>query len=184
MFTPEQIAAAQKANLENLMTVASTAFASAERMAALNLNTARGLMEDNLSTVKTLLSVKDVQELSNLQNTLAQPMLEKAVAYARSAYEIQAQTQGELARLIEGQVAEFNKNLNTTLDHAAKSAPAGADVAVSVMKSAIAAANSAYDSMSRAVKQVAEITEANVAAATNATVKAAKSKETEKNTTA
>ena len=39
-------------------------------------------------------------------------------------------------------------------------------------KSAIAAANSAYDSVSKAAKQVAEIAEANVAAATNATVKA------------
>jgi hypothetical protein len=40
------------------------------------------------------------------------------------------------------------------------------------VKSAIAAANSAYDNFSKAVKQATEIAEANVAAATNATVKA------------
>ena len=43
---------------------------------------------------------------------------------------------------------------------------------MAAVNSAIAAANSAYDSMNKAAKQVAEIAEANVAAATNATVKA------------
>ena len=37
---------------------------------------------------------------------------------------------------------------------------------------AIAAANSAYDNLAKAAKQVAEIAEANMTAATNATVKA------------
>ena len=172
MFTPDQIAAANKTNLETMMTIANTTFASIERMATLNLDTARSVMEENLSNVKTLMAAKDVQELTSLQMALAKPMLEKAVAYARSAYEIQAQTQEELSRLVETQVSELNKSLSATLDKAAKAAPAGSDVAVTAMKSAIAAANSAYDSVNRAVKQVSEMTEANVIAATNATVKA------------
>ncbi len=40
-----------------------------------------------------------------------------------------------------------------------------------MMKSAVAAANSAYDSLSKATKQAVEMTEANVTAATNAAVK-------------
>ena len=39
------------------------------------------------------------------------------------------------------------------LDKALKNAPAGSDVAVSSLKSAIAAANSAYDSVAKAAKQ-------------------------------
>jgi hypothetical protein len=87
-------------------------------------------------------------------------------------YEIATQTQEELSKVVEGQFSEMNKNVATALDKAAKNAPAGSDVAVAAVKSAIAAANSAYDSMTKAAKQVAEIAEANVAAATNATVKA------------
>ena len=121
---------------------------------------------------KALLAAKDVQELINLQASLAQPIVEKAVAYARSVYEITSQSQEEVSKVFEGQVAEINKGVASALDKAAKSAPAGSDVAVAAVKSAIAAANSAYDSMSKAAKQVAEIAEANVAAATNATVKA------------
>ena len=170
--TPEQIVAANKANVETLLTLANTAFASAERIAALNLNTARAVLEDTVASTKALLAVKDVQELVALQSTLAQPLVEKTVAYSRSIYEIASQTQEEVSKMFETQVAEANKTFAAALDKAAKSAPAGSDVAVAAVKSAIAAANSAYDSVTKAAKQVAEIAEANVAAATNATVKA------------
>ena len=170
--TPEQLAGANKANVEAMLTLANTAFASAERLAALNLNTARAILEDGVANAKAMLGAKDVQELMSLQASLAQPAIEKAVAYSRSVYEISAQTQEEFSKLVEAQFAEVNKNVASTLDKAAKNAPAGSDVAVAAVKSAIAAANSAYDSMTKAAKQVAEIAEANVAAATSATVKA------------
>ncbi|HRP76486.1 MAG TPA: phasin family protein [Rhodocyclaceae bacterium] len=170
--TPEQFAASNKVGVETLLTVANSAFASAERLAALNLNTARSVLEDAIANTKTLLGAKDVQELLSLQTALAQPLVEKAVAYNRSVYEITTQSQEEVSKLVEAQMADINKNVAAALDKAAKSAPAGSDVAVAAVKSAIAAANSAYDSVSKAAKQVAEIAEANVAAATNATVKA------------
>jgi len=170
--TPEQLASSSKANVESILTLANTAFASAERLAALNLNTARTLLEDAVANAKSLMGAKDVQELMTIQSTLAQPAVEKAVAYSRSIYEIATQTQEELSKVFEAQFAEINKNVASALDKAAKNAPAGSDVAVAAVKSAIAAANSAYDSMTKAAKQVAEIAEANVAAATNATVKA------------
>ncbi|MEW5890710.1 MAG: phasin family protein [Pseudomonadota bacterium] len=170
--TPEQLANANKANVEAMLTLANTAFASAERLAALNLNTARAVLEDSVNNAKALLGAKDVQEIISLQSNFAQPAVEKVVAYSRSVYEITSQTQDEFSKVVEAQFAELNKNLAALLDKAAKSAPAGADVAVAAVKSAIAAANSAYDSINKAAKQVAEIAEANVAAATNATVKA------------
>ncbi|NMG35308.1 TIGR01841 family phasin [Azoarcus sp. TTM-91] len=170
--TPEQFIAINKANVETLLSLANTAFANAERLAALNLNTARSVLEDGVANTKALLAAKDVQELVSLQSSLAQPLVEKVVAYTRSVYEITSQSQEEVSKLLEAQVAELNKGIASALDQAAKSAPAGSDVAVAAVKSAIAAANSAYDSLSKTAKQVAEIAEANVAAATNATVKA------------
>ena len=170
--TPEQFAAANKATVDSLLSLANSALASAERIAALNLNTARSLVEDSVSSAKALMGAKDVQEALSIQASLAQPNVEKAVAYSRSVYEISAQTQEELAKMVEAQYAEFQKSVAGLLDQAAKSAPAGSDVAVAAVKSAIAADNSAFDNMNKAAKQVAEITEANVAAATNATVKA------------
>jgi phasin family protein len=170
--TPEQFSSANKANVENLLNVANTAFASAERIAALNLNTARTLLEDTVSNAKAVLAVKDAQDFMNLQTSLTQPVMDKAIAYSRSLYEIATQTQEEFGKIFESQFAEVNKNVASALDKAAKNAPAGSDVGIAAVKSAIAAANSAYDTMTKAAKQVAEIAEANVAAATSATVKA------------
>jgi hypothetical protein len=56
----------------------------------------------------------------------------------------------------------------SALDKFAKNAPAGSDVAVAAVKSALAAANSAYDSLTKVAKQATEIAEANIAAATAA----------------
>ncbi len=111
--TPEQFAGANKANVETLLTVANTAFASAERLAALNLNTARILLEDSVNNAKALLSVKDVQELLNMQTALAQPAFEKAIAYSRSVYEIATQTQEEFAKIFDTQYVEMNKNVTS-----------------------------------------------------------------------
>lgn len=172
MFTtPEQIAATSKANVDAVLNAANTTFASAERLAALNLNTARAVLEESVANTKSMLSAKDLQELMGLQASMAQPMLEKAVAYSRSVYEIASQTQEELSKVAEIRMSEVNKDMAAALEKIAKSAPGGSEVAVAAVKSAIAAANSAYDSMNKAAKQVAEIAEANVAAATNATVK-------------
>jgi hypothetical protein len=78
-----------------------------------------------------------------------------------------AETQAELNKFFEERIAETNKNFVTVLDQAVKSAPAGSDVAVAAVKSAMAAANQAYDAFSKATKQVAEATEATMTAATH-----------------
>jgi phasin family protein len=170
--TPEQIAAANKANVEAMMNLNHIAFEGIERLLALNLNTMKAALEDSVNNAKAALSVKDVQEFVALQTALAQPSMEKAVAYSKSVYEIANETKAGVSKLVEVQAAEANKNFVALLDKAAKSAPAGSDVAIAAVKSAIAAANSAYDSMSKAGKQFSDMAEANVAAATSATVKA------------
>jgi phasin family protein len=170
----EQFASTNKASLENLQTVANTTLATIERLAALNLNTARAVLEDSSASIESLSSIKDPQSLIALQKSLAQPAIEKAFAYSRSVYEIISESSKGLTQLFEGHAEELNKNITTAIDNALKNAPAGSEVAVSAVKSAISAANSAYSNISKAAKQATEIAEANVAAANAATVKLVK----------
>jgi hypothetical protein len=53
-----------------------------------------------------------------------------------------------------------------TLDSALKSAPAGTEGLIAPLKSAIHSANTLYESMVKAAKQMAAVTEANVSAVT------------------
>jgi phasin protein len=123
-----------------------------------------------------LADVKDPQELAQLKNTLAQPNLEKATSYVKSIYDAAAATQSEINKLVEEQVSEFNKQVVTGLDKVVKSAPAGSEIAVAAVKSAISAANSAYDNLSKSAKQFAEMSQANIEAATSQVVHASKKK--------
>lgn len=174
--TPEQIQAAGKANVETMLTLAATQFAAIEKLATLNANTVKAAFEDSLNNTRALFGAKDVQEFINLQNTIATPALEKAIAYSKSVYEVAAETNAELSKVAEQRVAEWNENFSALLDKAVKNAPAGSDVAVAAVKSMIAAANSAYDNMTKVAKQANEIAEANVAAATETVKGLAKAK--------
>jgi phasin family protein len=164
--TPEQIAAANKASMEAVLSLASNQFAAFERLANLNADAVKAVFEDSLANTRALAGAKDVQEFVNLQSSFAQPAFEKAVAWSKSVYEVTAQANAELTKTAESRATEWNQNLVSMLDKAAKSAPGGSDVAVSAVKQMIAAANSAYDSFTKAAKQATEIAEANVAAAT------------------
>lgn len=169
--TPEQFAAANKAAVDSLLTVANTSLASAERLAALNLNTARSFLADSAASVSALLAVKDPQGLMALQAAIAKPALEKTMAYSRSVYEILSQSSTGLSQIVEGQTAELKKNFSAVVNQSLSNAPAGSEAVVAAVKTAIAAADSAYDTMAKAAKQATATIEANVATATAATSK-------------
>ena len=175
-FTPEQIASTNKAGIEAVLGLAHTQFAAFERLSALYFNATKAAFEEGVGHAKALLNAKDPQEYLNLNAAATQPTMEKAIAYSRSLYEVAAQTNGELAKFLEAQAAEFNKNLVGLLDKVSKNAPAGSDVAVAAVKSMLAAANSAYDNLTKVAKQATEIAEANVAAATETVKGLAKAK--------
>jgi phasin family protein len=174
--TPEQIQAAGKANVETMLSLAAMQFAAMEKLATLNANAVKSAFEDGLTNTRALFGAKDVQEFMNLQSTLATPAIEKAIAYSKSVYEVATETNAELSKVAEKRVADWNENFSALLDKAVKNAPAGSDVAVAAVKSMMAAANSAYDNMTKVAKQATEIAEANVAAATETVKGLAKAK--------
>lgn len=171
-FTPEQIVAAQKANIETLFDVTTKAFEGVEKLVELNLQVARTTLAEASETALAALSVKDAQELLSLQASLLQPVAEKAASYSRHVYEILAGTNAEVSRAAEAQFAEAQRKVLTLVDSAVKNAPAGTESAVAMVKSAVAAANNAYESVHKAAKQATEVAEANFTAMTNTAVKA------------
>jgi phasin family protein len=174
--TPEQIQATTKANVDAMLSLATSQFAAIEKFASLNANAVKAAFEDSIANARALSGAKDVQELVNLQSTFAQPAIEKAIAYSKSVYEVATEAGGELSKVAERRVAEWNENFVTLLDKVSKNAPAGSDVAVAAVKSMLAAGNAAYDNLNKVAKQATEIAEANVAAATETVKGLAKAK--------
>ena len=165
--TPDQFSAASKASVEAFVGLASTQFAAIERMTTLSLNAGKAAFDDSVGFTRSLLGAKDVQEVVNLNAAVAQPSMEKALAFSRSLYEVSTKTQGEVSKVFEAQAAELNKTVVSLLDKISKNAPAGSDVALAAVKSALAAANTAYDSFTKVAKQATELADANFVAATH-----------------
>ena len=168
---PEQVITTHKENVETFLEFAGITAAAAEKLIDLNLRTAKAAFADAVKNTKAISEIKDAQEFVALPSTFAQPAAEKYATYLKTTYGLVSETQAELTKLFEEKFADFNKNVVTALDKAVKNAPAGSDVAVAAVKSAMAAANQAYDALSKASKQVSEVTEATIAAASSAQAK-------------
>lgn len=172
--TPEQLIALNKANLEVAMRFAGVALEGAERMIDLQLKAAKSAFSDSIESAKALASVQDMQQFAALKDTLAQPSIEKTTAYAKSFYDVAAMTQSGINKLIEEQVSDFNKQVVTMLDKMVKTAPAGSEVGISAIKSAIAAVNASYDNVSKVAKQFTEAAQSNIETAAKQAVNGAK----------
>jgi len=172
-LTPEQFVAAQKANLETLFGLTGKAFEGVEKLVELNLQAVRSNISEGQEQAQRLLSAKDPQELLALQASYAQPVAEKLLSYGRHVYEIAAATQAEFARVAEAHYEDQNRKVQSLVDNVAQNAPAGSETAVAVIKSAINAANTTYETVHKATKQAVEMAESNFNAATVAASKAA-----------
>jgi len=161
---PENLVEMNKANIETAMKFAGIALEGAERMIELQLKAAKAAFADSVEGAKAIASVKDLQQLAALNDNLAQPSIEKATAYARNVYDVATTTQAEFNKIVEKQVAEFNKQTVAALDKMVKTAPAGSELGIATLKSSIAAVNSAYDNLSKVAKQFTEVTQSNMEA--------------------
>jgi phasin family protein len=161
VLTVEQVVAAQKANIETLFGLTNKAFEGVEKIVELNLTASKAALSEVAGHTQSVLSVKDVQELVALQSGLLQPLADKTAAYSRHLYDIASSTGAEFTKAAEGQAADAQGKFASLVDSAAKNAPAGSESVVAILKSSVAAATSALESVQKAVKQATEVAEAN-----------------------
>ena len=177
MLTAEQIMASHKANIETMFGLTHKAFEGIEKLVELNVQATKAALAETANHAQAVMGVKDAQELMALQAGMVQPLAEKTAAYSKHLYDIAAAAGADMTKNIEAQAAETQKKVISLVDSATKNAPAGSETAVAAMKSAVAAANNAFESVQKAVKQASDMAEANFntvsATAVNATKTAA-----------
>ena len=174
MLTAEQIMASHKANIETMFGLTHKAFEGIEKLVELNVQATKAALAESANHAQAIMGVKDAQELMALQAGMVQPLDEKTAAYSKHLYDIAAAASADMTKNIEAQSAEAQSKVMGLVDSAAKNAPAGSETAVSVMKSAVAAANNAFESVQKAVKQASDMAEANFKTASNTALNATK----------
>jgi phasin family protein len=175
MSTPnmEQLAAAQKANLEVMTTLLRTAIGGLERLTAINLAASRELFNNTVSNAQQLMAAKDIGEITKLHSAQAQPNVEKMVDYSRSVYDLVTEMQKDIVTVVETQYSTFSENAVSAVDKASANAPVGGDVFAATMKSMLGASTKAFDSMTSMAKQLSDIAETNLQLAAKSATKPA-----------
>jgi phasin family protein len=161
---PEELSTYYKSQVETILKFADVGVSATEQWFDLYAKSAKAATAEAMKQTRALAAAKDVQELTTLQTSFSQANGEKVSGFARAVYGWTTETHGEFSKLVEEQIAETNKTMSAAIDKASKSAPSGSEFAFNAVKQAVSAANQAYDALSKASKQVVDMTEATVSA--------------------
>jgi phasin family protein len=162
MIKIDQFAAANEAAIEQFSYFAKLSLANLEKFAELGLGAARESVTIATKHAQAVAGAKDLNEVISINSAALEPALKRAYAYSRTAFETAAETNSEVKRVLEKQNAEVNRAAVAALEEAFKYAPAGSETVVANVKSAIAAAQSAYDNLAAINKQIYDTVEKTV----------------------
>ena len=154
MFKIDQITAANEVALRQFTQLAQISLANIERFAQLGLEAARANVEQATAHAQALAGARDVHEVIALNSAALEPVVKRAYAYSRAAYEVSAESNKEAKRVLESQAAEYNRAAVAALEETFKYAPAGSEAMVENMKTAIATARGAYENFASINKQI------------------------------
>ncbi|RKT20326.1 phasin family protein [Paraburkholderia sp. RAU2J] len=152
-LTPQQLIAAQQANLDAFFGVTNKAFAGFEKLVALNLQVSKAALSETQEIVTKAISAGNPGALLALQASLSQAAVEKLVAYGRSVHEIVSEVQSEISAAATAQGEQLQRDTQGFVESLKKNAPAGSESAIAAWNSVFSAANATYESANKAAKQ-------------------------------
>ena len=170
----EPLAALQKSSVDAALKCARISVDTAERLMKLQLEASKSAMSKVAQNVRSMVEVKDAQQLLGVRAPLAEDGVEKAMSYARGVYEVATDARSQLSRLAEEKWQEIRNGVATRVDLLAQSTPSGAEVAIAAIKTTVATTTAAIDALSDAVKQAVRMTDAGIKIADGATAATAK----------
>lgn len=166
--TSNPLSEISRATVETAAKATRISVDSAERALNVQMEYVRGALKQAQLNAFSASQIKDVQQLMALPTRIAESTFENMIGYSRSLYEIASEAQGRYSNLAEERMASFQQAVSEGVDQAAKSAPAGGDVAVAAIKSQLAATTAAFDTFSKAAKNMASFADAGITAASRA----------------
>jgi phasin family protein len=137
MLTFDQVLQSQRAAAEAAFGTAQQLFGRIEELVALNVTTAKEVLESAAEHTQEALAAKDPQSFLAAQAAVLQPAGEKALAYGREVVAITQAVGADLAQAYEQQASKVQQQVAQMFDTAAKNAPAGFEGVFAVGKSAI-----------------------------------------------
>jgi phasin family protein len=156
LFTPEQLIASHKANTAALFTLTNQAFDGFSKLVELNIQAVRSALTERATYWREALSCKTPEEFLAWRTNLMQPASEQALSYSRQLADIGSSAYAGWVNAVRVQYEQHIITAQTLVDNLAKDAPAGSEVATTMLKSAFLTFSHACDIARRAVEQPTE----------------------------
>jgi phasin family protein len=165
---------ASQASFANLSGAATQSLQGAQQLAALNLQVTKTVLEEMTAATQAALSARSPAELGKLQAAALQAAPQKALAYSRQVKEIFAAATVGQQSAIQARLADVQAKFLEGVQAALQNAP-GSENTLSLLKTAVAAANNAVEGANTASKQFSDAVEANVSKVTQAAMDTSRS---------
>lgn len=162
MFKIDQFSAANEAAITQFNQFAQLSLANFEKLAGISLNAARDSVAQVTEHAQSLAGARDMHEVIAINSAAVEPAMKRAYAASRTAYETVTAANEQMKRAFEKQAAELNKATAAALEEVSKYAPAGSESVIGNMKTAMAAAQSAYNNAVTINKQFYDTVEKTV----------------------
>lgn len=170
----EQFSSTNKASLQALTHLASTAFSGIEKLVELNLATSKAALRESFGHIHAVLDAKDAAQMQALSKDFMQTSADHSSAYAQKVQAIVTSSSAELTKALEAQTAQAQKSLASVMDSLVKNAPAGTEAAVAAFQKAMAAGQAAIESAQSQAQKAVEVARTTVSETTQQTVDAVK----------
>jgi phasin family protein len=172
----DQISTAGKGNMEAALKLANLSMDAAIQLTHLQMEAAKAFVAEQSASVQSLGSTTDPRKTPVVSNKSVEKAAEGALDYSRKIYEITAQTQHQIAAVMQERFNAMRQEMQGVMTELLQKSPGGADPAVNAIKDAFASAQQAFDAMSKVAKQGAGAAEANVKAAVSSAAATTKRK--------
>lgn len=153
MLTPEQIAAAQKRQVEALHELATHYVNSVQRLAALNMRLIQQNLDDANKHAQAVMDAKDTQEMLHAHQSVLEPLSHKASDYCRHLVEVATELGHNFTHVFQVHADEAHKQFVANVDEALKNVPPGSEAAVNAVKAAVANTKIVADAVRAAVEK-------------------------------
>lgn len=152
----QEFSSVQSGNVETMQSLANLLLGAGHKITLLNLEMARNTLNQGAVT----LAFESGEE--SRANAPCQPLAKETATYFKNLAHISAETQVEIARLVQSHMSEFGKSAISLLDRASKSdSNMGAAMAAAALRSAVATATASCQSLTETTKRVTEMAQAN-----------------------
>ncbi|MBS1189801.1 MAG: hypothetical protein H6R10_1593 [Rhodocyclaceae bacterium] len=155
-FSVQDLSSVQAGNVEAAQSLTNVMLEAGHKITLLNLEMTRNALSQGAASFSSNGADGSSGALPG------QPLAKETATYFKNLAHISAETQVEIARLVQSHMSEFGKTAISLLDRASSSDNnVGAAMAVVALKSAVATATASCQNLTETTRRVTEMAQAN-----------------------